>query len=183
MSCGLAFRADQFLLPLLLQAERPIEQGRGCGLDLEAPALWLHRLLGDELRPGEQRLLRLRCLVAVAVPVGVAAVAQDELDRRHDADGGVVAVAVDLDGLRLDPASSAGQVSNSFQPSSTRFSSEATSASLSLARISSTVSASSSSSPKSFEPASRARSSCLCREYPRPSPSPCRRRWKRRCGR
>ena len=37
--------------------------GRGGGLELAAPALRLHRLLGDELRQGEQRLLRLRCVV------------------------------------------------------------------------------------------------------------------------
>ena len=38
----LAPRADQFLLPFLLQAERPLEQGGGGGLDLRVlgiPAL------------------------------------------------------------------------------------------------------------------------------------------------
>ena len=37
-----------------------------------APALGLDRLLGHELRPGEQRLLRLRGLVIVAVGGDVA---------------------------------------------------------------------------------------------------------------
>ena len=56
---GLAARAAQLLLPLLLQAERPIEQERGGRLGLAAPALELHRFLRHELRPREQRLLRL----------------------------------------------------------------------------------------------------------------------------
>ena len=55
---GLGSRADRLLLPLLLKAERPIEQGRGCGLWLSAPALGFRRLLGHELGPGE----RVRCL-------------------------------------------------------------------------------------------------------------------------
>ena len=44
---GLAPRADRLCLPILLRGERPIEQGRGCGL-------WL---LGHELGPGERRPL------------------------------------------------------------------------------------------------------------------------------
>ena len=54
---GLAARSAQLLLPLL--AERPIEQERGGRLGLAAPALGLHWFLRHELRPGEQRLLRL----------------------------------------------------------------------------------------------------------------------------
>ena len=40
-----------------LMRERPIEQGWRRGLRLTAAALQLHRLLGHELSPGEQRLL------------------------------------------------------------------------------------------------------------------------------
>ena len=52
---GLAPRADRLRLPLpiLLKGERPIEQGRGFGLGLAAPALGRRRLLGHELGPGE----------------------------------------------------------------------------------------------------------------------------------
>ena len=63
---GLASCADRLRLPLLSQAKCPIEQGQGRCLGFVA-ALRLHRLLGHELRPGEQRLLRLRGLVVVAV--------------------------------------------------------------------------------------------------------------------
>ena len=84
----------------------------GCGLAPADPGL--HRLLGHELRPGEQRLLRLRGLVVgavavpvdlhgcVSVPVGVLGVGGDQLNRRPDADGVVVAVPVGLDRIRLD---------------------------------------------------------------------------------
>ena len=58
--CGLAPRADRLSLPFLLQGQHPLEEGRGCGLGLAVAALGLDRLLGHELRPGEQRLLRLR---------------------------------------------------------------------------------------------------------------------------
>ena len=44
-------------LPLLLKGERPIEQGRGCGLWLPAADLGFRRLLGHELGPGERRPL------------------------------------------------------------------------------------------------------------------------------
>ena len=80
-------------------------------MGLPAAPLPLDRLLGHELDPGEQRLLRLRGLVKVPVgPVtvdrdGRVAVAQHQLDGRPDADGVVVAVgsvAVDRDGLLLD---------------------------------------------------------------------------------
>ena len=102
---GLAPRADHLLLPFLLKGERPIEHREACRLRLAAPSLRLDRLLGHELRPGEQRLLRLRGFVVVAVPVDVT-IDRDKLDRRPDGFG-VVAVAVrpvpvDLDGLRLD---------------------------------------------------------------------------------
>ena len=43
--CGLAPRADRLLLTLLFQFQRPLEQGRGCGLRLAAPALPLHQIL------------------------------------------------------------------------------------------------------------------------------------------
>ena len=51
---GLAPRADRLRLPLpiLLKGERPIEQGRGCGIWLPAADLGLDRLLGHELGPG-----------------------------------------------------------------------------------------------------------------------------------
>ena len=113
---GLASRSHWLGLPLLLKGERPLEhrEGRGPGLVLSAPGL--HRLHGHELGPGEERLLRLRGLVvvAIAVDVGMVPVAQDEFHRRPDA-GGVMAVgpvpvdrgrrmpvAVDCDDLRLD---------------------------------------------------------------------------------
>ena len=56
---GLAPRADRLRLPLPIQlkGERPLEQGRGFGLWLLAADLGLNRLLGHELRPGEQRPL------------------------------------------------------------------------------------------------------------------------------
>ena len=54
MALCLAPRADRLGLPILLQGERPLEEGRGCGLRF-------HRLLGHELRPGEQRPLRTSC--------------------------------------------------------------------------------------------------------------------------
>ena len=55
------------LLLLLLQGQRPLEHREGGGLGLAVAALGLHRFLGHELRPGEQRLLRLRGLLVVAV--------------------------------------------------------------------------------------------------------------------
>ena len=84
---------------------------------LPAAALRLDRLLGHELGPREQRLLRLQSLVVVVpVPVhrgrrmvvAVGPVARHQLDRRPDGVG-VVSVApvsstgqaVDRDGLRL----------------------------------------------------------------------------------
>ena len=60
VSCGLAPRADRLFLSFLLHSQCPLEHREGGGLGLAAPALRLHRLLGHELRPGEQRLLRLR---------------------------------------------------------------------------------------------------------------------------
>ena len=112
-------------LPFLLKGLRPLEQGRG----LDLAALGFDRLLGHELRPGEQRLLRLRDLVAVAVPVdldgcvsvavGVVAGVQDELDRRPDAVS-VVAVPVDLDGLRLDFGELCSFFATSFKASAWR---------------------------------------------------------------
>ena len=102
--CGLVSRAHRLLLPLLFHGPR--EQGQWRGLGLAAPAPGLYRLLGHELRPGEERLLRLRGLLVVAVAVAVdrqAAVAQDQFDRRPDAVS-VVAVPVGpvaIDGLRL----------------------------------------------------------------------------------
>ena len=92
VSCGLASRADRLALALLFQRHRPFEHREGRGLGLATAALRLARLLGHELSPGEQRLLRLRGLVmvvvggvAVPVPVGVVPVAQDQLDGRPDA--------------------------------------------------------------------------------------------------
>ena len=70
-----ASRADQLLLPLLPQGERPIEQGQGCGLGLAAPALGLHRLLGQELRPREQRLLRSGASPRWPLPVSIPTLA------------------------------------------------------------------------------------------------------------
>ena len=58
--CGLASCADQLHLPFPLHAERPLEHGEGSRLRLAAAALRPHRPVGHELRPGEQRLLRLR---------------------------------------------------------------------------------------------------------------------------
>ena len=63
----------------------PLEHREGCGLRLGATALGLHRLFGHELRPREQRLLRLRGLVVVDVAVGVATVPVDR--GRHVAVG------------------------------------------------------------------------------------------------
>ena len=63
---GLASRADRLGLPLLLQ--RPLEHREACGLRRALAALRLDRL-GHELRPGEQRLLRLPGLLVVTVAV------------------------------------------------------------------------------------------------------------------
>ena len=86
---GLALRVDQFGLSLLLQGQRPLEHREGRGLGLAAPTPGLYRLHGHELRPGEERLLRLRGLVvvAIAIAVGMVPVAQDEFHRRPDAGG------------------------------------------------------------------------------------------------
>ena len=65
---GLAFCADRHRLPLPFQ--RPLEEGDGCGLGPAATALRLGRLLRHELRPGEQRSLPLRGVVAPVVRVG-----------------------------------------------------------------------------------------------------------------
>ena len=62
-----AARADRLHLPILLRGERPIEQGRGCGLWLPAPALGFRRLLGHELGPGERRPLPFGAFLSVAV--------------------------------------------------------------------------------------------------------------------
>ena len=85
LSCGLATRAHRLALALLFQSHRPLEHREACGLRLSAPAPGLHRLVGHELRPGEQRSTtggRLRGLVMVAVAVGVAVDARLKLDRR-----------------------------------------------------------------------------------------------------
>ena len=68
---SLAPRDDRILLSCLLQAERPLEQRRRGGLRLPTAAPGLDRLLGHELSPGEQRLLRLRRLIVVSVAVAV----------------------------------------------------------------------------------------------------------------
>ena len=74
---GLASRAYQILLPFLLQGEGPLEQRRGSWLRLATAALRLHRLLGHELGPGEQGLLRLVGLVVtVAVPIVIVTAAR-----------------------------------------------------------------------------------------------------------
>ena len=60
---GLAPRADRLGLPLPFH--RPLEQGQRRGLGLSS--LRLDRLLGHELRPVEQRLLRLFGFVVESV--------------------------------------------------------------------------------------------------------------------
>ena len=46
--CDLASRADRLVLALLLDFQRPLEQGRGCGLGLAGVALRLEGLLAQE---------------------------------------------------------------------------------------------------------------------------------------
>ena len=86
--CALASRADRLRLPFLFKGQRPLEHREGSGLRLPAAALRLHRLLVHELRPGEQRLLRLRGLVVVPVPVhrGRRMAVAVDLDPRKGAD-------------------------------------------------------------------------------------------------
>ena len=76
-------------VPRLFHLQGPLEHRAGGDLGLPDAALRLHRL-GHELRPGEQRLLRLLGFVVAAVdrdrcvpvPVrGHVSVAQDKLDR------------------------------------------------------------------------------------------------------
>ena len=54
--CGLASRAYRFLLPLLLQGERPLKEGQGRWLALAVPSRGLRRFPSRELDPGEQGL-------------------------------------------------------------------------------------------------------------------------------
>ena len=92
--------AGQFRLPLLCQ--RPFEERRGCRLRLTAAAPGLVQLLGHELRPGEQGLLRLSGL-AGAADAGTVMTAGDQPGAAPEAVAAVAVgpVSTDLNAHRL----------------------------------------------------------------------------------